>query len=55
MKQSHLRTPRTLSECEFTTGFPTMPRHERKNNPWLNVSLAVAIGVALAFVLAWRL
>jgi hypothetical protein len=48
-------TPRTLSECQFTSGYPTMPRHERKNNPWLNVSLAVMIGVALAFVLAWRM
>jgi hypothetical protein len=48
-------TPRTLSECEFTSGYPTMPRHERKNNPWLNVGLAVAIGVVMTLLVVSHL
>lgn len=30
MKLSHLQTPRTLADCQFTSGYPTRYRHERR-------------------------
>lgn len=29
MKHSHLQTPRTLADCQFTSGYPTRYRYER--------------------------
>ncbi len=54
MKPSHLTTPRTLNECNFTPGYVSCrsghgaPLWERI----ADVGLAVAIGLALAYLLA---
>ena len=45
-------TPRTVSECEWTTGYPTLPREAAKSNPIMSVLLATLIGVLCALLLA---
>lgn len=45
------RTPRTLSEASFVTGYTSASPAPRGN--WSGWWLAVAIGVALACVLAY--
>lgn len=45
------RTPRTLSECQFVTGYSSAsPSPQGRWSGWW---LAVAIGIALALVLAY--
>jgi hypothetical protein len=48
----NITTPRTLSECEWTSGYPSIPRLAVKNSPVLNVLLATAIGILIALSLA---
>lgn len=51
MKPSHTQTPRTRSECHFTTGYES---HSLREPLWEKVAgylLAAAIGVGLAAVL----
>lgn len=45
------RTPRTLSECVFVTGYTSASLH--RPSRWAGWWLAVAIGIALALVLAY--
>jgi hypothetical protein len=55
MKQSHMTTPRTLNECQFTIGYTTEgPRRETFPERLAGYALALAIGVGLAVLLvAW--
>ena len=54
MKDSHLKTPRTLNECHWTPGYQTLKDKELLWEVIAGYVLAVVIGVALAGVLvAW--
>lgn len=53
MKPSHLTTPRTLAECQWTSGYPQAPISRRDRIG--GVLLAVAMGVAAAALLVWKL
>jgi ABC-type nitrate/sulfonate/bicarbonate transport system permease component len=55
MKQSHLTTPRTLSECHFTPGYTSEgPQRQTIGQVIAGYFLAVVIGVGLAALLvAW--
>lgn len=44
------RTPRTLAECRFTTGYPMARRAPSRVAAWL---LAIAIGAGLALVIVY--
>jgi hypothetical protein len=46
------RTPRTLAECQWHTGYPTV---SRRASQAANYAMAVFIGVALASVLWFNL
>ena len=51
MKPSHIQTPRTLNECQFTPGYES---HSLREPLWEKVAgyaLVFAIGCALASVL----
>lgn len=51
MKPSHIQTPRTLNECQFTPGYES---HSLREPLWEKVAgyaLVFAIGCALAGVL----
>lgn len=54
MKQSHLTTPRTLNECQFTPGYIS---HSSYDEPlWERIAgyaLALFIGIGLAGVLVY--
>lgn len=57
MKYSHLRTPRTLADCEFTCGY-TQANPLSHREPTIELVagyvLAIVIGVGLAVTLvAW--
>lgn len=52
MKQSHLTTPRTLSECHFTPGYTSEgPQRQTIGQVIAGYFLAVVIGVGLAALL----
>lgn len=55
MKQSHLTTPRTLSECHFTPGYTSHgPQSESLADRIKGFALACAIGVGMSVLLvAW--
>ena len=54
MKQSHLTTPRTLSECHFTPGYTTHgPERVSLRDVIAGYVLAVVIGVGLAALLVF--
>jgi hypothetical protein len=56
MKDSHLKTPRTLNECHWTPGYESIPSD--KEPLWEVIAgyvLAVVIGVALAAALFYGL
>lgn len=45
MSEKNLRTPRTMAECEFVTGYPIADLTPRRSN-WLPyVCAALVIGV----------
>lgn len=46
------RTPRTLSECEYTTGYPTVPRPAAKGSVWLAILLCLVAGVSFGVLIA---
>lgn len=46
-------TPRTLAECTFTTGYPSMAYRVSKAERLANYALAIAIGVGLAAALVY--
>lgn len=49
MKQSHLLTPRTLAECQFTTGYESAhkPQTSYSGTWWVAVSLCIAATVVV--------
>jgi len=49
VKQSHISTPRTLADCQWTTGYSaaTPPRSDTA----ASIALAISIGVLLALAL----
>ena len=51
MKPSHIQTPRTSSECQFTTGYPSVSLREPLWEKVAGYLLAFGIGCALAAVL----
>lgn len=52
MKQSHTTTPRTLADCQFTTGYASA-RQERRT-AIIEIVLGVAVFAAIGVLLAWR-
>lgn len=46
------RAPRTLSECEFTVGYPRVPRRDRCNDVVVLVSLVIFVAVAVLLAVA---
>lgn len=54
MKDSHLRTPRSIRECQWTHGY-VCGNPETPMERVLGVALAVVIGVALAACLFYGL
>jgi hypothetical protein len=54
MKDSHLKTPRTLDECHFTPGYVSHDSKEPLGERLAGYALAFVIGCGLAAVLvAW--
>ena len=54
MKQSHLTTPRTLNECQFTPGYQSLQDKEPLGEIIAGYVLALVIGICLAWLLvAW--
>jgi hypothetical protein len=45
------RAPRTLADCEWTAGYPMVPRSVRQSP--VSYLLAIAIGVALGWSLIY--
>ena len=52
MKPSHTTTPRTMAECTFTTGYPSI-RQERRQR-FLEAAACVAVFAFIGILLAWR-
>ena len=52
MKHSHLQTPRSLSECSFTTGYTTGPAGSAQRGWGYPVVVAACIVVALVWAAA---
>lgn len=55
MKDSHLKTPRTLNECHWTPGYQTLQDKEPLREVIAGYVLAVVIGVGLAAALFYGL
>lgn len=54
MKQSHLTTPRTLNECQFTPGYQSLQDKEPLGEIIAGYVLALFIGIGMAWLLvAW--
>lgn len=51
MKQSHLTTPRSLSECSFTPGYVC---GEPKRSRWWHVAITLGIFAGIGVMMAWR-
>ena len=51
MKDSHIKTPRTLNECQFTHGYQSLSSKEPLWEVIAGYALALVIGVVLATVL----
>lgn len=47
----NLRTPRTLADTEFTTGYRSVQRPQAHVEVLKDILLAVSIGVALGYIL----
>lgn len=52
MKNSHITTPRTLAECQFTTGYASA-RRERLI-AWGETIAGIAVFAFIGVLLAWR-
>lgn len=50
MKSSHLTTPRTLAECQFTTGYERIELVRRTAGPAEIVMAVLAVVVCVAMV-----
>ena len=46
------RTPRTLAEASFVTGYPAVEHAHHRSTDWRSVALAVVIGVGMALAYA---
>lgn len=55
MKDSHLRTPRTLNECHWTPGYQSLQDKEPLWEVIAGYVLATVIGVGLAAALFYGL
>ena len=53
MKQSHITTPRTLSECQFFVGYSSAPRGIDHQDKVAMVGAAVSIVMFLASIFIW--
>lgn len=54
MKDSHLKTPRTLNECHWTPGYQTIQDKEPLWEVIAGYVLAILLGIGLAGLLvAW--
>lgn len=51
MKQSHLITPRSLSECSFTTGYIS---YEPRRNGISPRAIGIVLCIALTVIAFWR-
>lgn len=49
----NIRTPRTLSESEFTTGYPSVPRARELFADCIYVIVVVCCAAAIGAMLAW--
>ncbi len=49
MKPSHLNTPRTLADCQWTTGYSSA--QPTRSDTAASIALAISIGVLLALAL----
>jgi hypothetical protein len=49
VKQSHISTPRTLAECQWTTGYSSS--RPPRGDTAASIALAISIGVLLALAL----
>lgn len=47
----NLRTPRTLADSKFTTGYRSVQRPQAHGEVLKDILLAVSIGVALGYIL----
>lgn len=47
------RTPRTLSECDFTTGYPSVPRARELFADGVYAIIVVVCAAAIGAMLAW--
>lgn len=57
MKDSHLKTPRTLDECHFTYGYVSVKPMAYRKSPLkdaLYAVLGVAVFAGIGVMLAWR-
>lgn len=52
MKPSHTTTPRTLADCTFTTGYPSI-RQERRQR-FIEAAAGIAVFAFIGVLLAWR-
>jgi ABC-type nitrate/sulfonate/bicarbonate transport system permease component len=54
VKASHYTTPRTLADCQWTSGYTTLPIQSpvSRSERLAGVFLAVVIGIATALMLA---
>lgn len=55
MKHSHLQTPRTLAECQWTEGYPTHELRPTKLEALAGYAMACAMGAGLAVWLVFAL
>lgn len=53
MKNSHVKTPRTLNECHFTPGYQSLTNREPLWERVAGYALALTIGIGLAAVLVY--
>lgn len=51
MRESHLRTPRTLADCQWTEGYPSKNPAESRAEAAMGVVLAIVIGICGAAIL----
>lgn len=55
MKQSHLTTPRTLSDCSFTVGYTSEPaaRHDSADRVVMYASAIAAVTLLGFMIVGW--
>jgi hypothetical protein len=55
MKHSHIQTPRTLNECNWTPGYQSLSNKEPLWETIAGYILAIVIGISLAMALFFGL